>query len=64
MGHAIPFKTNCACVSTIPAIYEVLYTNRGLWNQFALTKIQTVGMFFAPDGIRLEKLTGGEFPAL
>jgi|GEM_PF-3295081 hypothetical protein len=29
-----------------------------------LTRIQTSGMFFAPDGIRLEKLTGGEFPAL
>ncbi len=60
MGHAIPSKTNCACVSTIPGIYVVVYTHRGLWNQFALTKIQTVGTFFAPDGIRLEKLNGGE----
>ena len=60
MGHAIPSKTNCACVSTIPGIYVVLYRNRGLWKQFALTEIQTVGMFFAPDGIRLQKLNGGE----
>ena len=25
-----------------------------------LTRIQTIGMFFAPDGIRLEELTGGD----
>ena len=29
--------------------------------RFAPTKNQTSGIFFAPDGIRLEKLTGADF---
>ena len=37
----------------------VRVVKRELWKRFAPNRNQTIGMFFTPDGIRLEELTGG-----